>query len=258
MIMRLMNAIIRKILEPLEEPKYRKFVSHYNINGYKRVYFVHIRKTGGTSINHMFFSLACEDPTLFYTALSQKRTNRLSCRDKVFVGWNVSLINSGNYFYAFSHEPIYRLNLPRDTFIFAVFRDPVKRVISHYNMLLEYSAQTPACRPQWYEKEASWLGNTFDEFVSNLPKKHLLNQLYMFSNSYDVQEAVDRATKLNLYFFTEQFSAGITRINSLTNLNLKPIHIRQSRINEPIRDESVARVRMLLDKEYVFLSRLTK
>ncbi len=27
----------------------------YDLSGYKRIYLIHIRKTRGTSINHMFF-----------------------------------------------------------------------------------------------------------------------------------------------------------------------------------------------------------
>ena len=49
----------------LEEKKYRKIASRYNISGYKRIYLIHIRKTGGTSLNHMFLSMGDLTLSLF-------------------------------------------------------------------------------------------------------------------------------------------------------------------------------------------------
>ena len=121
---------------PIEEYKYKKIAKNYDFNGYKRVYLVHIRKTGGTSLNHMFLSLSGEDPKVLYAKLARTAPHRLLCNGLIYGGWTVKLIEKGNYFYAFSHTPMYQINLPAKTFSFACFRDPAKRVVSHYNMLM--------------------------------------------------------------------------------------------------------------------------
>ena len=102
----------------------------------KPIYHVHIRKTAGTTINFAFLSNSGSVNTdSFYESIAQKSNHRQIKNKKVFVGWNVQLINKGNYSYAFSHTPLHKLNLQPDTFVFTCLRDPVKRVVSHYNML---------------------------------------------------------------------------------------------------------------------------
>jgi len=44
-----------------EESTYRTVVSQYHFRGYDRVYFSHVRKTGGTSINNQFLTLSDQD-----------------------------------------------------------------------------------------------------------------------------------------------------------------------------------------------------
>jgi hypothetical protein len=43
------------------EGRYRELAATYDICGYKRIYQVHPRETGGSSVNHMFFALAAEN-----------------------------------------------------------------------------------------------------------------------------------------------------------------------------------------------------
>ena len=63
--MQFTKRIIRKgysdIKGFMEEGKFRRISSHYNLHGKKRVYFIHIRKAGGTSLNRMFLALSGED-----------------------------------------------------------------------------------------------------------------------------------------------------------------------------------------------------
>ena len=101
-----------------------------------------MRKAGGTSVNHIFLGLGNEEGRQIYSGLSKSPINRVISGDKVFVGWNGRLIDEGNYFFAFSHRPAHVVNLPLDTFTLTCLRDPAKRVISHYKMILEEQSAT--------------------------------------------------------------------------------------------------------------------
>ena len=125
---------VATIVKAPEERKYQEIASKYDLHGYKRIYFVHIRKTGGTSFNHMFLSLSGEDSKSLYSQLCRTRENRILSNGLIYVGWNTRHINKGNYFYGFSHTPLHKLDLPNETFTVSCFRDPVRRVVSHYTV----------------------------------------------------------------------------------------------------------------------------
>jgi len=244
------------IASKLDERKIRSITSRYDLAGYKRIYLVHIRKTGGTSLNNMFLSLSGEDSESLYGRLGQTADHRIVCGNKVYVGWNVRYINEGNYFYAFSHQPLHALNLPDGTFTVTCFRDPVQRLISHYNMLMDYQANK--INHPCMEIEGKWLGNSFNEFLQRIPEEHLCNQLYMFSARFDINEAVERVASLSHCIFTEYFESGIEGLNSKTGLNLKAMHIRKSTYKAPIPEDGMDKLRKMLDREYIFLERIRK
>ncbi|MBI5007633.1 MAG: sulfotransferase family 2 domain-containing protein [Nitrosomonadales bacterium] len=226
----------------------------YDLGGYKRIYLVHIRKTGGTSLNHIFLNLQTGDSASLYENLARSPDHRIICGDKVYVGWNVRYINAGNYFYAFSHTPLHELDLPEGTFTVTCFRDPVKRVISHYNMLMNF--QVNKIDHPCMAIEGKWLGNSFEDFLQRIPEEHLLNQLYMFSARFDASEALARVAGLSHYFFTEDFARGIDELNTKTGLNLKPLHIRKASFSASIPEESIEKLRGMLAREYAFLDRV--
>ncbi len=245
---------LSKAKDTFEEPKYRSLTSSYNINGYKRIYLVHIRKTGGTSLNNMFLALSGEDSSSLYKSLAEDPSHRLVSNGLVFVGWNKSHINNGNYFYAFSHSPLHQLRIPEDTFTVSCFRDPVKRVVSLYNMLMDYKIND--IDHPCMKLEGPWLGNSFQDFLNRIPKEYFLNQLYMFSESCDINEAVSRAKELSFYFFTDSFNDGIDALNQKSKLNLQPIHIRKPSFRADISENDLAELRERLQDEYEFLSQL--
>jgi len=202
----------------------------------------------------MFLSLAGEDSGSLYTSLVKAKGYRICRNGLVYVGWNPRLINKGNYFYAFSHNPIYKLDIPKRTFTVSCFRDPIKRIVSHYSNLTYYRDNN--INHPCMKREGPWLGSGFDDFIQRMPKEHMLNQLYMYSSNFDINEAVKRVSELSYYFFIDDFDNGINQINKQTGLNLEPIHIRKSDNSVPIAEESMAKLRGMLDDEYEFIGRI--
>ena len=238
-----MQKIIAPVKGAMEERGLRQIASDYDFNGYKRIYLVHIRKTGGTSLNKMFLSLSGIDPTSLYKELQRTSDHRILSNGLIYVGWKVSRINKGNYFYAFSHTC--------GTFTVSCFRDPVERVLSHYNMLMEMRIKN--INSSWMVREGKWLGSSFDDFLSRIPREHLLHQLYMFSRDYDLDEAIANVRQLSHYFFSDTFDDGVNELNRKTGLSLEPVHTRKTGHKAQIDNSDISRLREILDDEYRFL-----
>ena len=110
----------------------RQLASSYRIDGrYRRIYFWHIRKTGGISLSSAMLGVACDDGAEGLRELARQH-GRLVLDDKVFVAWNVYLIEQGHYFYAFSHM---RRACPRSATISRRFSSMKKWLLST-NVLL--------------------------------------------------------------------------------------------------------------------------
>jgi hypothetical protein len=221
---------------------------------HERIYHVHIRKTGGTSLNHMFLSLAGDEPQRLYKRLVDDPAHCISVGGVTYVGWNPVLISQRGYFYAFSHIPFHELTLPPRTFTFTCFRDPVRRVLSHYQMLLAY--QVGGIDHPCMKTEGPWLGTNFDDFLRRIPEEHLLNQLHMFSQALDVKEACRAALGLDCCIFNDDFNAGVDRINALTGLRLVPLHARKQSPIEDIPERSIRDLRERLAPEYLLIEML--
>ena len=229
--------------------------SSYNLpGGFKRIYHYHIRKTGGTSINAMFLSLAGEDGQSNYRQLNSSRNHRLILDDKVFVGWNPKLINQGHYLYAFSHLPAHQLRLPPDTFTITCLRDPLKRLISLYNMLHEQKNEGGIHPGFKYQKP--YLRESFYDFVHAIPEEERYNQLYMFSKRLNIDEALQTIQQCDVYFFSDAFNEGIAAINHKLGLKLTPLHIRAGHHYESMDPSSIKAVREMLKPEYCLLDQL--
>jgi len=219
------------------------------------IYHYHIRKTGGTSINFAFLShAATPDTDDFYQQLSNKKNHRLIANERVFVGWNKRLIEEGKYFYAFSHMPAHEFRLPKNTFTFTCLRDPARRVVSHYKML-RYYQKNKIAHP-CMRVEGAWLGNSFDDFLKNIPQNYLMNQLYMFSKNYSIEEAEARIRACSTYFFTENINEGMADLSAKLNLELTLSHQKKYDISIPISESQMTHLKEKLAPEYRLLERL--
>jgi len=226
-------------------------------SNFKRIYHYHIRKTGGTSINFAFLATCGETEVgRLYQQLAQKVNHRLIINNKVYVGWNTHLIQEGNYYYAFSHSPAHEINLLQDTFTITCLRDPARRVISHYHMLKHY-AEAKINHP-CMTTEGHWLGNSFDEFLYNMPKEHLLRQIYMFSKTFNINEAAERIINCSFYMFTEQLAAAISNLSVILDINLPLGHEAKSVYKSGINDATLIHLKEMLQEEYKMLEMVKK
>jgi hypothetical protein len=170
----------------------------------------------------------------------------------VFVAGEKRLIEEGHYFFASSHIPAHELKLPPATFTVTALRDPVERVLSHYNMLLSQKASGDRA----FVKEGHWLGASFGEFVENLPKEHLLRQVYTFSRTFDPDEAYENIVRCNAWFLTENLDAAATELSALVGLQLAATRANRSKVRLPVPAAQLHRLRELLEPEIALFERL--
>ena len=218
------------------------------------IYYYHIRKTGGTSINGAFLKYFGFNFPEDYDVLSKKHNNRLLKKRKAIIGWNLHNIGTGAFNYAFSHSPYHEVILPDNAFKFTCLRDPLKRLLSHYGMLVFFKQNNILHKSSSVEKE--WIGENFKDFLENIPKKHLLNQLYMFSKDFDPLEAATRIKSLDYYFFTEHFENGMQQLGDLLDAKFEVLREKSFAIDLDV-DESDKELAMTkLDEEYKMINLL--
>jgi hypothetical protein len=106
--------------------------------------------------------------------------------------------------------------------------------------------------------EGRWLGESFDDFLKNIPKEHLLNQLYMFSSNFDVGEAFHNIATCSHFFFVDQFSLGISQLSSKLGVDLQEFRARSASMDVDIHQEELSRLRDKLEPEYFLIEQLRK
>ena len=221
---------------------------------FDRIYHYHIRKTGGTSINKMFHSLSGELPDRVYDRLASTNPRQIRVNHFVFAAWQKNLLEAGDYHYGFSHIPFTQLTLPERTFAFTCFRDPIKRVVSHYRMLRELREAETAHK--CLTVEGAWLGNSFAEFLENIPDAHLLNQLYMFDEGLRIDRALKNVRSLDHWIFLDDFASGIASLNKKAGLRLPVMHTRRGAVKYSPDPVELEILQLRLQPEYEFLQRL--
>lgn len=227
----------------------------YNLpDGFDRIYFWHIRKTAGTSLNRAFLALGGEAVEPLHLRLQNSLNKRVFSGGKVIVGHNRYLIRQGRYYYAFSHQPMHALKLPPRTFAITCLRDPVQRVLSHYRMLAglrREKSNIPSVRLHGYKAEG-----TIGDYLRLTPRHELLQQIYMFSQSLDPAEAARKIASCNVVLHTETFSDDLARLAEALQQPLQTRHDRKSPDDIPFDEADLAQLREAMQPEYDMLEHL--
>ncbi len=216
---------------------------------YRRIYHYHVRKTGGTSLNWAFFRLSGGNAKEVYYRLN--REHRAEVGHFRFAAWNRHILQAGDYDYGFSHIPMHKLELPPGTFTFTVLRDPVKRVLSHYKMLLQMRDQTPD--HPGFQKEKHLIEAGFDGYLNRITPDVLMMQLYMFSATMNKNEALKNIAKCNLVMELKSLERGVEELRRKTEYAIQYAHDRKAKVDFTPDESQMARLREMLSPEFLFL-----
>lgn len=217
-----------------------------------KIYHLHIRKTGGSTINHAFIrALGSGRVEKDYETIATAPEKPHILGNHVIAGWGLSPIRNGLFHYAFSHTPLHQLSLPNDCFTITCLRDPVKRVLSHFNMLKHFhkSGIDHPCM----KEEGPWAQGTLHDFLDQLPKYKLLNQLYMFSENYEVEHALEQIHNCAFTMITENLDQNLADLSALVSINLISSRKKHYGHQEPVRNSEMDRLREMLELEYDLL-----
>ncbi len=221
---------------------------------YERVYHFHVRKTAGTSLNAAFWALGdLRLPDL-------GKSSDVTGNGLRFVRNNLKLIAKGDYLFANSHAPAYRVNLPPHTFTVTILRDPIARVLSYYRYLLWASNNSvdrqvePAIDS--VREEAKIVGDGLRPFLERISEEHLLTQVFMFSERMDPLEAADRALECTAVCFTETFPKDLAEIASTLRLDLAEAQERRFGEQIAFADAELDALRQKLAPEYAMIERV--
>jgi hypothetical protein len=234
---------------------YRRAVRAQELpDGWKRIYCYHIRKTGGTSLNRGFMALGGEDPRVVHERMSASVDHRAISGGYAFAAFDRKRLSQGRYFYGWAHRPAHKQILPPKTFTITILRDPVERVRSYYDYLVV--GDDPTMSERVSEEERELASGGFDAFLHRLPEHDLLRQLYMFSASFDVAEAVDRIAECSHVHFVEDNAAGVVALGRRLELPLVSRRERVTGARTELTVSELDRLRDLLAPEYDLISRI--
>jgi Sulfotransferase family len=277
---------LRKLTDIVHHQLFRAATRYRLPTGHRRIYFYHVLKTAGTSLNQMVLLAArnaavgssrsasstatrvgevdCEgrfsiwlprveadDGAAILKALWDAHRHRLAVNGLVFQAADKKRIEQGNYFFAFSHVPAHELRLPERTFTITGIRNPVDRLLSYYQMLL---AQRATGQDRSHDRYL--LADDFDGFLRRLPREKLLAQLYHFSSTFDPQEAYTRIARCNFVYFVEELNRVLPKLSGGIGLVMKSVNANRSVVNFAVTDEQRCRLNGLLEPEIRLYERL--
>lgn len=225
-------------------------------DGSQRIYLFHVRKTAGTSLVRSFLALGGEDPGAVERRIGSSLLSRTRSGQYV-VTCGRGTLQQGDYFFGWSHMAGHRLRLPSRTFTIALLRDPVARVLSYYRYLVAGDAAQGDMVWQVQGDERALAGESFSDFLRNIPDELLLNQLYMFSPRFNVSEAAERILECSAIMVTETFECDLRNLASTLGLALEYRRERVTALTKaPVEEKQLEALRDRLAVEYELLEKL--
>src|SRR3546814_426373 len=170
------------------------------------------------------------------------------------VGANHRELVEGNYIYGFSHYPAHTLSLPTRTFTISLLRDPVSRIISHYNMTLDYVSR--GIKRPWVAVERPWLGRSILEFCDNMPKSRLYAQLWKFSSDFSPEEAHQTISRCDFILFNDTYSLDLQEISRRLGFSLVMRRVHRGRRRVDITDSEKRQLLCIIGPEIEFVSKV--
>lgn len=220
--------------------------------GYHRIYYFHVRKTGGTSLAHAFLALAGEEPERVERRMRLPPFSTASGAYR-FVYQDRPLLRGGHYFFGYGHGDVERVRLPEGTFTLTILRDPAERVLSLYRYLIDPRADEGQVFHA-LDHERRWAADGFMTFLDRVSPAQLMNQLHMFSPTGDVDEAARRILSCDSVLATHTLDEDIGELGRRLELPLVARHVRSSRAEYEPDESELARLREMLEPEYRLLS----
>ena len=224
--------------------------------GSQRVYLFHVRKTAGTSLVRSFLALGGEDPGAVERRISSSLLSRTKSREYVLTCGRGTL-QQGDYFFGWSHMAGHRVRLPSRTFTIALLRDPVARVLSYYRYLVAGDAAQDDMAWRVQSDERALVGESFTDFLKNIPDELLLNQIYMFSPRFNISEAAERILECSAIMMTETYERDLHNLAATLGL---PLEYRRERITTlkkaPVEEKDLDTLRDRLAAEYELFEQL--
>jgi hypothetical protein len=95
-----------------------------------------------------------------------------------------------------------------------------------------------------------------DAFLDVVPRRDLLNQLYMFSRAFDLGEAARRIAGCSLVFMVDDMATGVELLSRVIGQELPVRNERASTPGVQPSEEQLDRLHSMLALEYALLDRL--
>lgn len=136
-----------------------------------------------------------------------------------------------------------------------VLRDPVARVLS----LFRYLADPESDRGHAFgapPADRDMAVDGFDRFLDRISQTELLNQLYMFSQQLDCEEAAEHISRCSLVFFLDDMSGGMRLLSEVVGRPLPERAERRSSLRFQPTEAQLDRLREALAVEYALMDRV--
>ena len=167
----------------------------------KSIYFMHIPKSGGTTIDHIFLKIFSILKKYHFKRFKHNQKNKLLISD----------INTSKNYFISGHLDYDFCNNFNNIYKCSIVRDPIARVISHYKFMVFKLCSTPE-------------NYTFEMFINdevknnrdNLITRHfagILNEKKIITDN-DSQEAINNINSFDLIHTLENWNIFLSEILS--------------------------------------------